>query len=146
MVRHLAHTNKLIVEQDTVAEVDALKIGPDSSISTITLSLSDGRALELRSEITALVEAVFKGLSQGKLSIERLPDTVSTTVAADLLGVTRPTLAKWIREGKISATKIGSHSKLRTSEVLRLHAREHERRQRGFESLRQFDEKHRIPQ
>lgn len=42
---------------------------------------------------------------------------ISITEAAKLLNVTRVTLFKWLKGGKVEAIKIGRHWKIRQSEI-----------------------------
>ena len=75
----------------------------------------------------------------GEVSIGRVPDQLTSTAAADMLGVSRPTLLRWTREGKISSTKVGTHTRFRRDDVIEFrNARERERRQ-AFNALRALD-------
>ena len=50
-------------------------------------------------------------------SLVSVPQELTTTVAAKRLGISRPTLMKLIREGKIPAHKVRSHMRLLTTDV-----------------------------
>lgn len=141
MVQRLEHAKKIIVDQHTVDEVNAvLAVRATDPITSITVSFANGRSLELNSTSTALVEALLQSVGQGKFSVQTLPRLVSTTVAADLLGVTRPTLKKWVEAGKISARKVGSHLKLDSGEILRVREEQWAGRKAAFDALRQFEQ------
>ena len=109
-------------------------------VESLSLTLATGEKIECGSEAAQFIQSVITGAAGGKLTIDKEPEWVSTTVAADLLGVTRPTLRKWISSGKISATNVGSHQKLRLEDVTRLRDQRHAERVIGFEKLRQFEE------
>ncbi|KAF0123317.1 MAG: hypothetical protein FD151_332 [bacterium] len=44
----------------------------------------------------------------------------STSEVADLFGVNRVTIYRWVKKGKVKAYKIGKHIKIPVSEVERL--------------------------
>jgi excisionase family DNA binding protein len=54
----------------------------------------------------------------GSSGAEVLPPVVTTGQAARLLGVSRPTVVNLIERGVLDATRIGSHRRLRTADVL----------------------------
>ncbi|MBE6478056.1 MAG: helix-turn-helix domain-containing protein, partial [Propionibacteriaceae bacterium] len=60
----------------------------------------------------------------GTLSVTALPEELTTSTAAKILGISRPTLMKMIREGRIPAHEVGTHHRLRTEDVFtELHER-----------------------
>lgn len=68
--------------------------------------------------LSAFVSHVLHTVAQGAtIQVRTMPEEVSTTVAADHLGISRPTLMKLIREGAIDAHLVGSHHRLKWSDV-----------------------------
>ena len=63
-------------------------------------------------------------------------------VAADLLGVSRPTLMKLAREGEIDSFKVGTHTRFKRDEVLRVRDARAAKRRAAFDELRALDEEH----
>ncbi len=57
-----------------------------------------------------------------KIVIGRVPEALTSTVAADLLSVSRPTLMTWVRDGGIESFKAGMHTRFRRDEALRARA------------------------
>lgn len=76
----------------------------------------------------------------GAFTISAEPEELSTTVAAKLLGISRPTLMKLIDKGEIPARKVGSHSRLLSRDVHALKARRATVRRRAFEELQAISE------
>lgn len=70
---------------------------------------------ELSQILTRIVQALAAG---GTVTIGAIPDVVTTTTAAEMLGVSRPTLMKHIQAGLLSAHKVGSHTRLQSADVL----------------------------
>ena len=78
--------------------------------------------------------------SGGRLSFQSAPEVLSTTEAARTLGISRPTLMKLVREGKIEAFKVGTHTRLQRSEVLRFHDDRERTRKQAWDGLRALDD------
>lgn len=83
----------------------------------------DGEAAQ---GVLALLDAIASG---GQVDLTGLPAELTTGQAADLLGVSRPTVVSLIDKGVLGASRIGSHRRLKTTEVLAY--REHARRDRS---------------
>jgi len=70
------------------------------------------KALKLLSEI-------LKAMSEGKpVSIVPIATEVTTQMAAELLGCSRPHLVKLLEEGKIEYTKVGKHRRIKYEDVV----------------------------
>lgn len=68
-----------------------------------------------------LLAQVIEAMAAGHtVMIGSLPEELSTSVAAQQLGVSRPTLMKMIRQGDIPSHKVGSHHRLKAADVLAL--------------------------
>lgn len=79
----------------------------------------DGREIALPPALADLVGAVVREVAAGRtVTVGSLPDELTTTVAAGELGVSRPTLMKLIAEGHIPARKVGTHTRVRTADVV----------------------------
>lgn len=89
---------------------------------TTKLELRAGdQTTELSQEDAELLLELLKRRAQGlRVTVTSLPDTVTTGQAADILGVSRPTVVKLVDDGKLSASRIGTHRKVLTADVLKL--------------------------
>ncbi|GAB3127414.1 helix-turn-helix domain-containing protein [Glaciibacter psychrotolerans] len=83
-----------------------------------------------------LVNVLERTAEGGTLTVQSMPEELTTTVAARMLGVSRPTLMKWIAAGDITAVKVGSHSRLRSQEVLAFKQQRDAARRSTFDDLR----------
>lgn len=92
---------------------------------------------ELAELLAHVVEAVANG---GTVTISRMPKELTTTAAAGMLGISRPTLMKMIKHGEIEAHKVGTHTRLRTDEVLRFKEAQLVKRREAFEELRLLED------
>jgi excisionase family DNA binding protein len=84
----------------------------------------DGTEVELGDSLSQLVAHVIEGAAnRGSISVRTMPEEVSTTVAAQELGISRPTLMKMVRAGELPSHAVGSHTRLRYSDVREAAAR-----------------------
>ncbi|AKK04294.1 DNA-binding protein, excisionase family [Corynebacterium epidermidicanis] len=100
-----------------------------------TVTASDGRnAPDL---VTQVIGKVLDAVAAGRpISISRMPERITTTTAATMLGVSRPTVMKYIKQGKLSSTMVGTHHRLDSNEVLEfLEQRKDEMRRSVFEVM-----------
>ncbi|GAA3037287.1 helix-turn-helix domain-containing protein [Actinokineospora globicatena] len=83
--------------------------------------------------LSALIAHVVRAVAQGHtITVSSMPEELTTTTAANLLGISRPTLMRKIAAGDIPAHKVGSHTRLLTADVL---AEREARRQRQIQAL-----------
>lgn len=83
------------------------------------LASEEGAALP--AGVARALELVLEAMSEGRpVSVTTMPENLTTTTAAGLLGVSRPTLMKFVREERIPTYKVGSHHRLRSADVLAL--------------------------
>ncbi|MFD8303235.1 helix-turn-helix domain-containing protein [Streptomyces sp. NPDC059690] len=75
------------------------------------IKLPDGAVSVLK----LVVDAINRGLS---VLVNPQDEWVSTQEAADVLGVSRMTLVRWLDEGRIDYDKPGRHRRLRLRDVL----------------------------
>ncbi|MCS6711979.1 helix-turn-helix domain-containing protein [Brachybacterium sp. EF45031] len=116
---------------------------PLSRTSTLVLRSADGQDTPLPEELQqVLLRALASIAESGEVTIGRMPPELTSTVAADLLGVSRPTLMKWAHDGTIDSFKVGSHTRFRRDDVLHLRTVRAQQRAAAHNALRAFDEEH----
>ena len=72
-------------------------------------------------DVICVINIVLHAISEGQtISISTLPTEVTTTTAACMLDVSRPTVMKYIRDGRLPTHKVGNHHRLKAQEVLEL--------------------------
>lgn len=80
----------------------------------------EGDHIPLPQELYELLKQAIEALRSGKAVTISPNDTVVTTQqAAELLGVSRPTVVKLIEDGELEATKITRHRRIRLDDVIR---------------------------
>ncbi len=94
-----------------------------------TLTGPDGTRLELPGEVFEVLREVVTALSQGfAITVAPHQTVLSTSEAAQLLGVSRPTLVRLLESGAIPFDKPGRHRRVRLADMLAYQQRSRRRR------------------
>lgn len=107
------------------------------------LALQDtvGEPVEAPAELTAILRKVVEAIGQGGIvTIGTLPKELTTTTAAKMLGISRPTLMQLINKNELPAYKVGSHTRIRTEDVQKYIADRTAARRQGIEELRALED------
>jgi excisionase family DNA binding protein len=100
-----------------------------------------GSTVEVPEELSAIIAQVVDAVARGHVvTVSAMPEELSTTAAAQLLGVSRPTPMRKVNSGEIPSHKVGSHTRLLTADVLN---EQHARRRRqlaAFNELRALED------
>lgn len=131
----------LLIDHETKVDAEAFsEHARDRVPASLSFTLDDGEQLELSPKLVRLFADVLNAVANGQVTIQATPQELTTTVAADMLGVSRPTLMKWVSAGELAAHKAGSHTRLKTEDVIAFALKLRKRRQKSFEALREWDE------
>lgn len=119
-------------QQNIAATMDQM---PDVRAS-LTLT-ANGTTVELPADVSRIIMNVLENLSQGsRVVLASTPKELRTTAAAEMLGCSRPTLLKLIRDGQIPSHKVGSHHRLLLSDVLEYRAAQQRAKRQQFLDMR----------
>lgn len=120
-------------QRSAAAFINAL--GGDAS----DFQTTGGQALppKLNAVIATILRAIEESLP---ISVSTIPREVTTTTAASMLGITRPTLMKHIRHGRIAAHKVGSHHRLLSADVLTFRDKLQEEKRRAIFELMDLED------
>ncbi|ADG76153.1 DNA binding domain protein, excisionase family [Cellulomonas flavigena DSM 20109] len=103
--------------------------------AVLSVTLND-ETVPVPGSIHALLREVLRAVaSASTITITTTPPEVTTSTAAAILGISRPTLMKLIRNGDIPAHKVGTHTRLRTDDVLVAKRARRERERAAYREL-----------
>lgn len=99
--------------------------------------LADGDDyVELPEEIYVVLRRVVDAMQKGlSVTISPTSQTLTTQQAADLLGISRPTLIKTLDSGKIPYTRAGTHRRIALTDVLNYREERRQEQYAAIESL-----------
>jgi len=101
------------------------------------MTLDDGVLVELPANLARFIVNMVQSIAaDGTLTTNSLPEELTTTVAAQVIGISRPTLMKIISRGDLSAKRVGSHTRLMRDDVIEFRARRQADRVVSIEELR----------
>jgi excisionase family DNA binding protein len=124
---------------DEVARAEAADVvtsAGDRRAVTVRMTLDDGSSIDLPDRLGTFLADLVESMAGGAgVSTSVLPEEMTTTVAADVIGVSRPTLVKMIDRGEIAARSVGTHRRLRREDVLAARATRHDARRIAAQEL-----------
>lgn len=135
----------LTTDRITISDriVDEARDTPPLTKASLVLRTDDGAEVTLPRDLQkVLLGALTSIANDGEVTIGRMPEELTSTVAADLLGVSRPTLMKWVHDDEIASFKVGTHTRFQRDEVLRVRDLRAKQRRAAFDELRSLDEAH----
>lgn len=91
----------------------------EPDLEALQRALAGGEAVELPERLHAVLEAIVRHLQSGNgVSVVPLHAELTTFEAADILNVSRPFLIKRIEAGEVPFHMVGTHRRLKLSDVL----------------------------
>lgn len=89
--------------------------------SALLMRTPDGNLTPLPEELGRAVLALAAGLASGNaVVVAESHSMVSPTTAAEMLGVSRPIVTRWIADGLLTDVPVGSHHRIPISSVVAL--------------------------
>jgi len=112
----------------------------DRNVTEGFFTLDDGTTLKLDRNLAELLQFVIRGLPSGSVSMQSVPAEMTSTTAASVLGVSRPTLMKMVNDGLLASHKVGAHHRFKHEDVSALVEARRAARLEAFAKLRELDE------
>lgn len=109
------------------------RLGPEA---VTTLSGPNGEQLVLPAEVFTVLHEVVEAMSNGQaVTIAPLHQRLTTQEAAELLGISRPTLVKLLEEGEIPYEQPGRHRRIKLVDVLEYRDRRSSKRREALDQM-----------
>lgn len=102
---------------------------------------ADMVTLRVPRELAELLQEVLPRVASGDIiSFVSIPKDVTTSAAATMLGMSRPTLMKLVAAGRIPSHKVGTHTRLTSADVHTYRQQLLGERRAAYEELLDMDE------
>ncbi|WP_018297300.1 helix-turn-helix domain-containing protein [Corynebacterium lubricantis] len=129
---------QVVINESTINDVREMNLSENASLK---ISQADGKPIPVSKDVEALLlQALHSIAESGEFTVSRMPEELSSTTAADFLGISRPTLMKWAKEGAIPSHKVKSHTRFRREDVLKFKAQREAEKDKAFRDLREFND------
>jgi excisionase family DNA binding protein len=137
------HGHTELPPEETKQLVKLLEVTRDEPDSGVCLIGPDGLTRQLPAEITHVLADALEAMSQG-LAVTVVPQhaMLTTQEAAELLGISRPTLVKLLEREHIPYEMRGRHRRLRLDDVLEYQRTARNERRHKLDALAEHAEKH----
>ncbi|WP_374946763.1 helix-turn-helix domain-containing protein [Agreia sp.] len=131
-------TGSQIVDESVQSEASNLIAeAHDRQVGRVSVTLDDGTEVPLEPNLARFVVTLVQSIAaDGTITAGTLPEVLTTTVAARVIGVSRPTLMKMIARNELPSTKVGSHTRLLRRDVIDFRARRQDARIKAVDELR----------
>ena len=137
MTATLSSSSTIVLSTEDTAAFEALRMPENADIAVRD---KNGKQVDLPERVQATVLAAIRALTEsGDVAITRMPEQLTSTTATDVLGISRPTLMKWARAGKIESFKVGTHTRFHRDDVLSLKRQVAKKQDEALERLRSFE-------
>jgi excisionase family DNA binding protein len=132
-------------DAELVASPEALKqardfVGELHEEIQVAVRVTRDDVVAIPRELSEIISKVVQILAAGgTVTVGSVPDTLTTTAAAELLGISRPTLMKMVQRGDIPSHKVGTHTRLLSADVLAAKKARRAAQRAAFDALRALE-------
>lgn len=139
MTTFVAPTSRVLTSEHDASMAREVLTELDSEHGSLAVSLGNEKTATVPAELRRLLTQVLESVASGAtITISPVPTELTTSHAAALLGVSRPTLMKMIGDGRLPAHKVRSHTRLKSDDVFRLRRDMQAQRRAAFDELREL--------
>ncbi|KAB7789751.1 helix-turn-helix domain-containing protein [Bifidobacterium leontopitheci] len=126
----------ILVDSESQRSIEQTVNGVKDIRANIALNV-DGRVVDLPKDVSTIMMSVLESLGKGsRVVISTTPKELRTTAAAEMLGISRPTLLKLVRAGELPSHNIGAHHRFFLADVLEYRAKQQRAKRERFLAVR----------
>lgn len=126
----------LLTDDDVATVQREFENIPAQQVERFAAIMSDGETQVLPPELSTFIARTCQALAlHGHVTVGALPEDLTSNTAAELLGISRPTLLKLARNGEIDSFKVGSHTRFKRDDVLKFNEQREKARGKVLEEL-----------
>jgi excisionase family DNA binding protein len=136
----LTRTDVLVTDEELTTVRHEVESTP-AGLAGFAAVMTDGTIRQLAPELSAIIDKAFRALAMnGSVTVGTLPDELTSNTAAEVLGVSRPTLLKLAKDGEVESFKVRTHTRFKREAVLAFKAKREESRRAAFAGLRELED------
>lgn len=138
----LLNANEIVISDKQREQAKELvSNSPDNLLFNLSIEFEDGETRKLSPALSRLFTSVIHGVANsGRVSLSTIPENLTPSAAANIMGISRPSLMKHIKEGRLPSHKVGSHNRVKADDVFELMRTLHDQRLQIFAELRELSE------
>ncbi|NMR19738.1 helix-turn-helix domain-containing protein [Cellulomonas fimi] len=104
---------RLVTDERDAALARDVLVSLEGPLGHLSVERSGASAKPLPPELGRMLQEILQAVASGSpVTVTTIPREVTTSTAAAMLEVSRPTLMKLVRDGVIDAHKVGTHTRL----------------------------------
>ncbi|REE04256.1 helix-turn-helix domain-containing protein [Citricoccus muralis] len=136
----LTRTDVLVTAEDLTSVRHEVESTPAGLVGFAEV-MSDGSVRRLPPELSKIIDKALRALAiNGSVTVATLPDELTSNTAADVLGVSRPTLLKLARDGEVDSFSVGTHTRFKRDIILAFKAKREADRRESFAELQELED------
>lgn len=122
MTAHAATKKTIFSDQELKGRAsEAVRHMGDQAPIDMSFRTACGTDFAVGPELAEFLGDILARVAQGgQVTITTIPDSLTTTTAASVVGVSRTTLMKLINSGALASTMVGSHHRVKHSDAIAL--------------------------
>lgn len=141
MSQTLSSPSQVSISDETLRSVQDEVRTVTGKVRNFAAVLGNGEVHALPNQVSEVLRQAVLALSEhGTVSIGTLPKDLTSTTAAKLLGVSRPTLIKLARSGELPSHTVGTHTRFHREDILAEKERRENKRHELLHSIEQLEE------
>lgn len=114
----LSRVEVLVTSDDLTTVRHEVEAAP-ARLAGFAAVMNDGTTRQLPPELSKIIDKAFRALAaNGSVVVGTMPEELTSNTAADVLGVSRPTLLKLAKAGALESFKVGSHTRFKREVVM----------------------------
>ena len=141
MATSVAARRDLLIDERDAELAQQVLTSLDGPEGFLSVERPETDAQPLPREIGRLLQEVLRAVATGStVTVTTTPRVVTTSTAAAMLGISRPTLMKLVKHGEIPAHKVGTHTRLYSADVLDAKRARRARERAAFAALLELED------
>lgn len=141
MPRQMAAADRLMVSSREAHLAEDVLQALEGPTGFLSVGRENHEPEPLPRDIGMLLQRVLTAVASGStVTVTATPEELTTSMAAAMLGVSRPTVMKMINDGVLPSHKVGSHTRLKTTDVVAVRKQRRDRERAAFRALLELED------